>query len=78
MNLTQRQIKRLQKTAVECIKHLCICEGMTIKDAEKMVMTTLHESAEYLNKGMVESTITSLRMIHMGETFFNSKNIKNI
>ena len=62
------QMKKIHKVAMECIKYLVTKKGISIKQAEDMVLTTLKESEHYMKAGMVEETIASLRMIHMDET----------
>lgn len=63
-----KSMVKLHKAAMECIKHLVIKRGVSISQAEEMIMTTLKESEHYIKNGMVNETIASLRMIHMDET----------
>jgi hypothetical protein len=65
---TNAQMKKIHKVAMDCIKHLVIVKKFSVKQAEDMVMETLKESEHYLRNGMVNETISSLKMIHMDQT----------
>jgi hypothetical protein len=62
------QMKKVHKVAMDCIKHLVIVKKFSVNQAEDMVMQTLKESEHYLRNGMVNETISSLKMIHMDQT----------
>ena len=47
---------------------MVIKKGVSINQAEEMVLATLKESEHYLRNGLIDETIASLRMIHMDET----------
>lgn len=68
MAKANKSMVAIHKVAMECIKHLVIKKGVSINEAEEMLMTTLKESEYYIKNGMVDETIASLRMIHMDET----------
>jgi len=68
MAMVNAKMKKVHKTAMECIKYMVIKKGVSINQAEEMVMTTLKESEHYLRNGLIDETIASLRMIHMDET----------
>jgi hypothetical protein len=63
-----KQMAKLHKVCMDCMKYLVIKKGVTIDQAEAMVMETLKESEHYLKAGMVNETIASLKMIHMDES----------
>jgi hypothetical protein len=63
-----RQMEKLHKVSMDCMKHLVIKGGYTIDQAEAMVMKTLKESEHYLKAGMVDETIATLKMVHMDQS----------
>lgn len=66
--LVNSKMKKVHKTAMDCIKHLVIVKKLSVNQAEEMVMQTLKESEHYLRNGMVNETIASLKMIHMDQS----------
>jgi len=65
---TNKQIAKLHKAAMECIKHLVIAKGFSLDKAEEAVLATLKESESYIKAGLINETIQSLQMIHMDKT----------
>ena len=62
------QMKKVHVAAMDCIRHLVTVKGFTVEQAEDMVLITLKESSDYLQNGMVNETIASLKMIHMDQS----------
>ena len=63
-----QQMKKVHKTSMDCIKHLVTKKGYTIQQAEDMVMQTLKESAHYLQAGLAEETIATLKMTYLDQS----------
>ncbi len=63
-----KQMEKLHKVCMDCMKHLVIKGGYTIDEAEAMVMKTLKESEQYLKAGMVDETIATLKMVYLDQT----------
>jgi len=63
-----QQMKKVHKTSMDCIKHLVINKGYTAKQAEDMVLETLKESAHYIQAGLVEETIATLKMTYLDQS----------
>jgi hypothetical protein len=59
---------KLHKASMDCVKHLVINKGYTVKTAEDMVLTTLQESADYIQNGLIDETIAVLKMTYMDQS----------
>jgi hypothetical protein len=68
MVITKAQLQKVHNVAMECIKHLVIAKGVSVNQAEDMVLQTLKESEAYMKAGMINETIASLKMIHMDQS----------
>jgi hypothetical protein len=68
MAITKAQLQKVHNVAMECIKHLVIAKGVSVNQAEDMVLQTLKESEAYMKAGMINETVASLKMIHMDQS----------
>jgi hypothetical protein len=58
------RMQKLHQTAMLSIAAL-MKKGYSNSEAESMVLTTLKESDHYLKNGMINETITCLKMIYL-------------
>jgi len=63
-----KQMEKLHKVSMDCMKHLVIKGGYTIDQAEAMVMKTLKESEHYIKAGMFDETIATMKMVYLDQT----------
>ena len=63
-----KSMVKIHKVSMDCIKHLVIAKGVSVTEAENMVLTVLKESEHYLKNGMVDETIATLKMTFMDQT----------
>jgi hypothetical protein len=64
-NRTQ-EMQKLHETCMLCIASL-EQKGYSNQEAEKMILDTLKDSAEYLKNGMVYFAIKAMKMIYLDE-----------
>jgi hypothetical protein len=66
--------QKVYNVSCQCIAHLQKTQNMTFNQAESVVLKTLEDSRSYLESGMVDFVIASLRMIFLNDSVETAAN----
>jgi hypothetical protein len=67
-SVQQKQIQKVHNVSMQCITHLVKNKGVSVKEAEDMIIEILKESASYIQNGNVDFVIATLKMTFLDQS----------